>query len=115
MSGIVFYATERHDAVIDFYTDRLGADVWLEQPDCTVLKHDNLLVGFCARDRTDDCGILTFVYPDREAVDAVHADLSDVAREAPHENERYDIYQFFAEDPDGRTVEVQTFLHPVDL
>jgi hypothetical protein len=115
VSGIVFYATERHDAVIDFYTERLGADVWLEQPDCTILKHDNLLFGFCARDRTDDCGILTFVYEDRETVDAVHADLADVAREEPHENEQYDIYQFFADDPDGRTVEVQAFLHPVDL
>jgi hypothetical protein len=111
VTGIVFYATERHDAVVSFYVDRLGASVWLEQPDCTVMRRDNLLVGFCDRDRTDDCGILTIVCEDRAAVDARHADLADVAREEPHENETYDIYQFFAEDPDGRTVEVQAFLH----
>jgi hypothetical protein len=115
VSGIVFYATQNHDAVIDFYTDRLDAEIRLEQPDCTVLKHDNMLFGFCARDETDDCGILTFVYEDRETVDSVHAELADVAREEPHENEEYDIYQFFADDPDGRAVEVQAFLHPVDL
>ena len=115
MSGIVFYATENHDAVVDFYRETMGADVRLEQPDCTILRYDNLLFGFCARDRTDDCGILTFVYPDRDAVDDAYAELSRVidadAIEEPHENERYDIYQFFAEDPDGRTVECQAFLN----
>jgi hypothetical protein len=87
--------------------------VWLEQPDCTILESDNQLFGFCDREDADTEGILTFVVEDRAAVDAAHADLADVACEDPHENERYDIYQFFADDPDGRTVEVQTFLHPL--
>ena len=110
MSGIVFYATENHDAVVEFYRDRLGMELWLEQPDCTILEHGNLLVGFCDRDRTDDCGIVTFLYPDRAGVDAAHDRLADVAREEPHRNPTYDIYQFFATDPDGRTVECQAFL-----
>ncbi|MFC5133175.1 MULTISPECIES: VOC family protein [Haloferacaceae] len=111
MSGIVFYATEDHDAVVGFYRERLGMDVWLDQPDCTILRHGNLLVGFCDRDRTDDCGIVTFVYSDRAGVDAAHDRLGEAADEEPHENERYDIYQFFATDPDGRTVECQAFLN----
>jgi hypothetical protein len=111
MSGIVFFASEAHDDVLEFYTDRLGADVWLEQPDCTILRYDNQLFGFCDREDAETDGILTFVVEDRAAVDAVHDDLADVAREDPHENERYDIYQFFADDPDGRTAEFQTFLH----
>ncbi|QCJ47930.1 VOC family protein [Haloprofundus sp. MHR1] len=115
MSGIVFFRTERHDSVVEFYTETVGAEVWLEQPDCTVLKHGNMLFGFCDRDATDDCGILTFVYDSRAEVDEMHATVGDAAREEPHENERYDIYQFFADDPDGRTVEFQAFLHPVDL
>jgi len=120
MSGIAFYATERYDAVVDFYHETMGATVRLEQPDCTILGYENLLFGFCERDRTDDCGILTFVYPDRDAVDEAHAELSRAvsadAIEEPHENERYDIYQFFAEDPDGRAVECQAFLDEgVDL
>jgi len=114
VSGIVFFGTAAHDEVVAFYRERLGADVWLEQPDCTVLRYDNVLFGFCQRDGADTDGILTFVVEDRAAVDAVHDDLADVAREQPHENERYDIYQFFAEDPEGRTVEVQAFLHPTD-
>ncbi len=116
MSGIVFFATENREAVVDFYTGPMGAEVWLEQPDCTILRHDNLLFGFCSRDRTDDCGIVTFVYPDRGDVDAAHDRLGDAAREEPHENPTYDIYQFFATDPDGRTVECQAFLDDaVDL
>jgi len=114
VTGIVFFASEAHDAVVGFYTDRLGADVWLEQPDCTVLRYDNQLFAFCDREEADTDGILTFVVADRDAVDAAHADLADVAREEPHENERYDIYQFFADDPEGRTVEVQAFLHDTD-
>ena len=114
MSGIVFFATENHDAVVDFYTETVGATVDLEQPDCTVLGYDNLRFGFCAREETDDCGILTFVVDDRAAVDDAHDRLGDAAREDPHENGTYDIYQFFAADPDGRTVEFQTFLDPED-
>ncbi|SDM19570.1 hypothetical protein SAMN04487949_1233 [Halogranum gelatinilyticum] len=114
MSGIVFFATEHHDAVVEFYTEVVGASVWLEQPDCTILKYDNLLVGFCARDETDDCGTVTFVADSRAGVNAMHERVGDAAREEPHLNEKYDIYQFFASDPDGRTVEFQSFEHAVD-
>lgn len=110
MAGIVFFRTENHDAVVDFYVDTVGMEVHLEQPDCTILRHGNLLVGFCDREETDDCGIVTLVYDDREAVDRAHDRVGDAAREEPHENETYDIYQFFADDPDGRTAEFQTFL-----
>jgi hypothetical protein len=113
MSGIVFFRTEHLDDVVEFYTGTVGAAVWLEQPDCTILEHDGFRVGFCARDATDDCGVVTFVYDDRDAVDEMYEAVGDAARESPHENATYDIYQFFADDPDGRTVEFQTFLHPV--
>ena len=113
VSGIVFFHTERHDEVVAFYRERLGAAVWLEQPGCTILERDEFRFGFCDRDRTDDCGVVTFYYDDRAAVDRLYDRLADVARGPPEENETYDIYQFFADDPDGRTVEVQTFLHPL--
>ncbi len=113
MSGIVFFRTQNHDAVVEFYRDRLDATRWLDQPGCTILEHGDFRFGFCDRDQTETCGILTFYYDDRAAVDAVHETLADVARGPPAYNERYDIYQFFADDPDGRTVEVQTFEHPL--
>lgn len=111
MSGIVFFRTTDLERTVEFYVDRVGAEIWLEQPDCTILRYDNLLVGFCEREEADRQGIVTVVVDDREAVDDLHERLADCARESPHDNERYQIYQFFADDPDGRTLEVQTFLH----
>ncbi|MFC7058460.1 VOC family protein [Halovenus salina] len=111
MSGIVFFSTEQREAVVDFYIERVGATVWLEQPDCTILDYDGFRFGFCERATTDDCGTLTFVYDDKAGVDEAHEAVGDAATEQPHENETYEIYQFFAEDPDGRTAEFQTFLH----
>lgn len=114
MPGITFFATTDRDRVVSFYQDRLDADVWLTQPDCTILEYDNMLFGFCERETADTDGILTFVVEDRDSVDDLYDDLADVAREEPVENERYEIYQFFVDDPDGRAVEVQCFLHPTD-
>ncbi|USZ67544.1 VOC family protein [Halorussus salilacus] len=114
MSAITFFATTDLGRIVDFYVETVGADVWLEQPDCTILKYDNQLLGFCERDEADTEGILTFVYADRDGVDEMYERLADSARERPHDNDTYDIYQFFAEDPDGRAVEFQTFLHPTD-
>ena len=114
MSGIVFFGTENHDDVVEFYTETMDAAVWLEQTACTILKHGNMLLGFCEREETEDCGVVTFFYGDREDVDETYDRLEDRARGPPVENEEYDIYQFFADDPDGRTVEVQTFLHETD-
>ncbi|WP_254767451.1 VOC family protein [Salinilacihabitans rarus] len=114
MSGIAFFATESLERVVDFYVEEVGASVWLEQPDCTILQYDNLLFGFCEREAADTDGVLTFVFETREAVDAAHERLRERATDEPHENERYRIYQFFAEDPEGRTIEFQTFLHETE-
>ncbi|MFC7045238.1 VOC family protein [Halobacteriaceae archaeon GCM10025711] len=114
MSGIVFFGTADRSRVVAFYTDRLGFEVWLEQSGCTILRHDNLLVGFCDREQAETEGVVTLVEATRAAVDDRYRALADVARDEPTENEAYRIYQFFADDPDGRTLEVQTFLHPTD-
>ncbi|MFB6235920.1 MAG: VOC family protein [Halopenitus sp.] len=113
MSGIVFFRTANRTQVVDFYTDRLGFDRWLEQEGgCTILRYDNCLVGFCDAAETETGGIVTVVVDDEATVDDLHSALDDVARDPPERNDDFGIYQFFAADPDGRTVEVQTFLHP---
>jgi hypothetical protein len=114
MAGIVFFGTEQREAIVEFYTDAVGAEVWLEQTGCTILQHDNFLFGFCENEDTEDCGVVTFYYDTKEQVDRMYEHLEDRARDEPVENEAYDIYQFFADDPDGRTMEFQTFLHPVE-
>ena len=113
MSGIVFFRTERRAEVTRFYVERLGFDRWLEQDGgCTILQYDNLLVGFCDAGESETEGIVTIVLEDRAAVEDRYSELSDVARGPPEANDEFDIYQFFADDPDGRTLEVQAFLHP---
>jgi hypothetical protein len=111
MDGIVFFRTERPSAVVEFYVERVGAEVWLEQPDCTILEAGGFRFGFCEREQPETGGILTFVVDSRTAVDAVYESLESVADEEPRYNDRYEIYQFFAIDPENRTVEVQTFEH----
>jgi len=107
--GIVFFRTADRDEVVEFYTDRVGASVWREQPDCTILAYEGFHFGFCERPDPETDGILTFVVPDRTGVDAAHERLGEATVEDPHHNETYGIYQFFAEDPEGRTVEFQVF------
>lgn len=111
MSGIVFLSTADRDGVVTFYRERLGFELWVEQPGCTILSHDNLLLGFCEDTTPETDGVVTLLYEDRATVDERYAALSDVATDEPAYNETYDIYQFFGEDPEGRTLEFQTFEH----
>jgi catechol 2,3-dioxygenase-like lactoylglutathione lyase family enzyme len=107
----VFLRTPERAATVAFYRERLGFERWLEQSGCTILEHENLLLGFCDGEEADTDGIVTLFYPDRGRVEARYDDLADIATSEPTYNEEYDIYQFFAEDPEGRTLEIQTFEH----
>ncbi len=91
----------------------VGMDVWFEQEDCIIMQHGNLLLGFCERDTIDRAGIITFFYRTRDEVDAMYKKLTTRAHHAPQVNEKYKIYHFFAEDPENRTIEFQSFLHPL--
>ena len=113
MAGIVFYKTTKYHDIVTFYRNTVGMEVWLTQADCTILKHGNFLLGFCQRDSADTCGIITFYYDDRKEVDKMYVKLKDLALDKPKINDKYQIYQFFIHDPEGRTVEFQYFLHPV--
>ena len=111
MSGIVFFGSAQYESVASFYEQRVGADVWLAQSACTILQYDNMLFGFCDADTAETAGVLTFVTENRTGVDEFYDRFEDRARGEPIVNEAYDIYQFFADDPEGRTMEFQTFLH----
>ncbi len=111
MAGIVFLKTRDLERIVAFYTEEVGMRRWLEQPEITILRHDNLLVGFQEGERVDTDALLTFFYPTREEVDAMHDRLRATATSAPKETVRYRIYNFYARDPDGRAIEFQCFLH----
>ncbi len=111
MSGLIFLPTSDLRATINFYQSKLGMDLWLDQGDCAVMQHGNLLLGFCERSDSLFEGIITLFYETKEEVDAAYQILEDLAEGSPKENEAYRIYHFFAQDPEGRRLEFQTFLH----
>lgn len=114
VTGVVFFATVRLEELTVFYTQSVGADLWMDQDDCRIFRHGQFLFGFCQRETVETCGILTFVYSDREGVDRMYEVFQDVALGAPRENPRYPIYNFFARDPEGRRIEFQFFTGDLD-
>lgn len=113
LSGIVFFQTGDLDLVSDFYQKQLNLDLWLDQEQCVILQHHNLLLGFCERTPPDNSGTITLFYRSKEDVDEMYHRLSRRAESEPRVNEEFDIYQFFARDPEDRPLEFQTFLHSV--
>jgi predicted lactoylglutathione lyase len=112
MAGIIFFKTQQLDLLRSFYVDQIGMEVWLEQADCVILRSGNMLVGFCQRDQTDTCGMITFFYKTREEVDQMYEKFKECSLQPPRKNDKYRIYHCFVQDPDGRSVEFQQFLHP---
>ena len=96
MAGIFFLKTRNKEKVREFYTKKINMIVWLEQKDCVVLKHGNLLLGLCARDEIDTQGIITFFYSTREEVDNMYDKLEECEKAEPKVNDKYQIYHFFA-------------------
>ena len=111
MSGIVFFKTKIREKIVEFYVNKVEMSIWLEQKDCTILKHGNLLLGFCQRDKPDIEGMITFFYPTREEVDKMYERFKKISNGPPKENPRYQIYHFFTKDPEGRNLEFQHFMH----
>lgn len=114
MSGILFMGTGMLETIKSFYIDQIGCQPWLEQPDCTILRHGNFLFGFCRREQVDYPGTLTFFYEKKSEVDRMYERIGAVAISEPKLNEKYRIYNFFAEDPEGRKIEFQYFDHIID-
>ncbi|MEO0137399.1 MAG: VOC family protein [candidate division WOR-3 bacterium] len=115
MAGIIFFKTQNLPKIKEFYVTRIGMEVWLEQADCAILKHGNLLLGFCQRETTETQGIITFVYENTDQVYNMYKKFRLEALSEPEVNEKYRIYHFFIKDPEGRLVEFQNFLEPVSI
>lgn len=113
---ITFLPTADLAACAQFYETVLLLPLVVDQGTCRIYQvAGGGYLGFCRSDSAppaDDRLILTFVCED---VDSWHARLTaqGVATDGPpRENEQYQIYHFFARDPDGYRLEVQRFLHP---
>ena len=112
MRGGCFLKTLNREKMVDFYSSKIGMKVWLEQPNTTIMSFGNLLIGWHQSETDVDlCGMYTFVYPSKEEVDQMYSIMEESADGPPRFNPRYQIYQFFAKDPEGRALEFQAFLH----
>jgi nitroreductase len=114
MSGIVFFKTRELEKIKSFYMNMIGCDLWLDQGTCIILQHGNFLAGFCSAEEADTQGILTYFYPSPENVDTMYQKIKLRADAPPRTNSKFRIYQFFARDPEGRTLEFQYFQHPIN-
>ena len=114
VTGVVFFQTQQLDVLTDFYRQRVGTELWMDQRDCRIFRHGQVLFGFCEREQTEICGVLTFVYPDRAGVDRMYGEFRLDALDPPKDTPRYPIYNFFARDPDGRLIEFQVFTSGAD-
>ena len=113
MSGILFLKTKDLNPLKKFYTGQMGCEIWQDQGDCIIFRHGNLLFGFCERGEIENKAMLTFFYESRDEVDRMYDRLRNLAEAKPVDNAKYNIYQFFARDPEGRTIECQYFNTPV--
>ncbi len=109
MAGIVFFKTTMLEELTRFYVDEVGCRLWMDQTDCRIFRHGSFLFAFCQRDKAETDGILTFFYPERQTVDRIYDHFRDRALGKPRMNPSYPIYNFFATDPEGRTIEFQYF------
>src|SRR6056297_2280969 len=111
MSGIVFKQTKDLETITEFYQNKIGMKLWQDQTKCKIFEKGNLQLGFCEGDTIDNDGIITFYFDTKKEVDEFYKNKELKVTEEPQENKDFNIYQFFAEDPEGRTLEFQTFLH----
>lgn len=115
MAGIVFLKTTNIKRITEYYTTIIGATIWLDQKDCVILKHDNFLFGFCERGEINTGWLLTFFFKTKTEVDEIYEKIKNFSTTKPVQNSRYQIYQFFAKDPEGRNLEFQSFLHEINF
>ena len=107
--GIVFIRTANLDTLKDFYINRVGCTLWLDQGGCAIFQHGNMLLGFCQADEAQLEGVYTFFYTDKKQVDIMYEKFRESADGSPRDNPKYLIYHFYATDPEGRSIEFQYF------
>ncbi len=113
MSGIVFFATTILDKLKEFYSGLPGCRLWMTQEDCLIFRHGNFLFGFCEREKAQTDGLLTFVFESREEVDQIYEKFKNISENKPDFDSKYQIYNFYAKDPEGSRLEFQYFENPV--
>ena len=114
---VTWVYTEDLPGTADFYAQTLGLEMILDQGACRIYRvSQSAFLGVCrtrpGRYVEPKGVVLTLVSPD---VDGWYARLKQrgVHLEAsPGRSEQFNVYCFFARDPNGYLVEFQSFLDP---
>ncbi|MGC9778612.1 MAG: VOC family protein [Candidatus Heimdallarchaeota archaeon] len=117
-STITFLQTNDLKKTSDFYEQNLQCKLILDQGQCRIFETSkNAYIGFCSHDfleKNQNTVCLTFVCNSKEEVDIWYEKLKEKKvpiKACPAENQKFKIYNFFATDPNGISIEVQYFLH----
>jgi catechol 2,3-dioxygenase-like lactoylglutathione lyase family enzyme len=114
-ANITFLKTRDLDITTEFYTQRLGLPLILDQGTCKIFQTgSSAYLGFCLTDGQTGSSevIITFVVDD---VDAACSQIEKAGIQIdvqPRHNPQYQIYQFFIRDPNGYLLEIQSFSDP---
>ena len=111
---IVFLGTDNLENTHSFYHDTLGLPLYKDQGLCRIYDvPGGGKIGFCEHMDISKSGkspIITLLIDD---VDGVYKRLSEKGvkiEKEPGVNPKFNIYHFFAKDPNGYYVEIQKFL-----
>jgi len=111
---IAFYGARDLEATHRFYHKLLGLPLYLDQGLCRLYRvREGAYVGFCTHHPAVPPEISPMITLVTDEVDDVYRRLVEAGakvEDAPKVNPRFNIYHFFARDPDGYRVEVQRFL-----
>ncbi len=115
--NIIFLGCDNLDRIRDFYGDFLQFDLDRDQGKCLIYElPGGDRIGFCEhhdRNLEVKSPIITLLCNNKTEVDEVYEKFKAKGlslSNPPAEKEEFKIYNFFSEDPEGNTLEVQTFL-----
>ncbi|MEE2755860.1 MAG: VOC family protein [Myxococcota bacterium] len=112
--AVTFLYVQNLEQSLHFYQTTLGLETALVQDGCIILKIDRHNAAFlglcnCTESRSTAGMILTLVSEDLRVIHSQLIAGGYSPDGPPRYNERFDITQFFVNDPDGHHDEVQTF------
>lgn len=112
--SIIFFGTEDLDKTDKFYREILDLKLYKDQGLCRIYEIEGGgKIGFCSHIEIvlgEKSPIITLL---TENVDDIYDTLTQkgyIIKEGPKTNEKFQIYHFFVQDPNGYTVEIQKFL-----
>ena len=115
-SLVVFYPCLDIEAITAFYRDHLGLEVFDDQGLCKIFDTGYGYLGFCEYDdhilATKTC--ISFELSSKEEVDAYYQRCllkNDKILQIPKKHDRFGVYSFFIEDPNGYRLEFQKILN----